>query len=67
MLNEIAILTEESMLEILQYIFSSFWIFCGVVILLYIIGVFCITAPISAIASIFSKEEEKKKKEDNNV
>lgn len=48
------------MLEILQYIFSSFWIFCGVVILLYVIGVFCITAPIAAIASIFSKEEKNK-------
>lgn len=48
------------MLEILQYIFSSFWIFCGVVILLYVIGVFCITAPIAVIASIFSKEEKNK-------
>lgn len=47
------------MLEILQYIFSSFWIFCGVIILLYVIGVFCIAAPITAIASIFSKEEKK--------
>ncbi len=26
------------MLEILKYIFSSFWIFCGTVILLAIIG-----------------------------
>lgn len=53
------------MLEILQYIFSSFLIFCGTVILLYVIGVFCITAPIAAIASIFSKEEKKEDK--NNV
>lgn len=54
------------MLEILQYIFSSFWIFCGIIILLYTVGVFCITAPIAAIASIFNKEGEKKEK-DNNV
>lgn len=26
------------MLEISQYIFSSFWIFCGTVILIYVIG-----------------------------
>lgn len=50
------------MLEILQYIFSSFWIFCGTIILLYTIGVFCITAPLSAIASIFVKEEKKEEK-----
>lgn len=50
------------MLEILQYIFSSFWIFCGTIILIYAIGVYCIAAPIAVIASIFSKEE---KKEDN--
>lgn len=48
------------MLEILQYIFSSFWIFCGTVILLYVIGVFCITAPIAAIASIFNKDMDRK-------
>lgn len=62
---KIAILREKSMLEILQYIFSSFWIFCGVVILLYTIGAFCITAPIAVIASIFNKEENKK--ENDNV
>ncbi len=50
------------MLEILQYIFSSFWIFCGTIILLYTIGIFCIIAPISAIASIFIKEEKKEEK-----
>ena len=27
------------MLEILEYIFSSFWIFCGTVILIYTSGV----------------------------
>lgn len=52
------------MLEILQYIFSSFWIFCGTIILLYTIGAFCITAPISAIASIFIKEEKEEKNND---
>lgn len=54
------------MLEVLQYIFSSFWIFCGTIILLYTIGIFCITAPIAAIVSIFHKEDEKKE-ENNNV
>lgn len=53
------------MLEILQYIFSSFWIFCGTIILIYAIGVYCITAPIATIASIFNKEE--KKEEKNNA
>jgi len=48
------------MLEILQYVFSSFWIFCGIVIILYVIGVFCIIAPIVAIASIFNKDTDHK-------
>ncbi len=52
------------MLEILQYIFSSFWIFCGVVILLYVIGVYCIATPIATIASIFNKNTEDHKNND---
>ncbi len=51
------------MLEILQYIFSSFWIFCGTVILLYVIGVYCISTPIVAIASIFNKVDKKEEKD----
>lgn len=50
------------MLEILNFIFRDFWTFCGVVILLYVIGVYCIAAPLSAIACILTnknKEEEK--------
>lgn len=50
------------MLEILKFIFRDFWTFCGVVILLYVIGVYCITAPISAIACIFSKNINEKEK-----
>ncbi|SOY31470.1 hypothetical protein AMURIS_04213 [Acetatifactor muris] len=48
------------MLEILQFIFSNFWIFCGTVILLYIIGVYCITSPIAAILCAFSKDSKDK-------
>lgn len=50
------------MLEVLEFIFRDFWTFCGVAILLYVIGVYCITAPISAIACIFSKNTDKKEK-----
>lgn len=50
------------MLEILDFIFRDFWTFCGVVILLYVIGVYCITAPISVIACIFSKNVDEKEK-----
>ena len=50
------------MLEILNFVFRDFWTFCGVVILLYVIGVYCITAPISAIAYIFSKNTDEKEK-----
>ena len=46
------------MLEVLNFVFRDFWTFCGVVILLYAIGVYCITAPLSAIAYIFSKDEK---------
>lgn len=49
------------MLEVLNFVFRD-WTFCGVVILLYVIGVYCITAPISAIACIFSKNTEEKEK-----
>lgn len=41
---------------------AVFWIFCGTVILLYVIGVFCITAPIAAIASIFNNGDKEEKK-----
>ena len=47
------------MLEILNFIFRDFWTFCGVVILLYVIGTYCIAAPLSAIASIFNKDKNK--------
>ena len=50
------------MLEILNFIFRDFWTFCGVVILLYVIGVYCITAPLSALAYIFSKDDKDKEK-----
>ena len=50
------------MLEVLNFIFRDFWTFCGVVILLYVIGVYCITAPISAIVCIFSKNTDEKEK-----
>lgn len=38
------------MLEILQFIFSDFWIFCGTVILIYVSG-----ASVSMIAEAFGK------------
>ena len=50
------------MLEVLNFIFRDFWTFCGVVILLYVIGVYCITAPISDVACIFSKNVDEKEK-----
>lgn len=50
------------MLEILNFIFRDFWTFCGVVILLYVIGVCCIAAPLSAIVCIFNKDSDKKEK-----
>lgn len=50
---------EKQMLEILNFIFRDFWTFCGVVILLYVIGVYCITAPLAAIASIFNNDKNK--------
>ena len=52
------------MLEVLNFIFRDFWTFCGVVILLCVIGVYCITAPISAIACIFNKKTDEKEKKD---
>lgn len=48
------------MLEILNFIFRDFWTFWGVVVLLYVIGVYCITAPLYAIASIFDKDTKEK-------
>lgn len=53
---------EYFMLEVLEFIFRDFWTFCGVVILLYTIGAYCITAPIVAIASAFASTKEKKEK-----
>ena len=50
------------MLEVLNFIFKDFWTFCGVVILLYVIGVYCITAPLSALACIFNKDLGDKEK-----
>lgn len=50
------------MLEVLNFIFRDFWTFCGVVILLYVIGVYCITAPISDIVCIFSKNTDENEK-----
>ena len=50
------------MLEVLNFIFRDFWTFCGVVILLYVIGVYCIAVPLSAIAYIFNKDSDKKEK-----
>lgn len=52
------------MMEILEFIFRDFWTFCGVVILLYVIGVFCITAPIAALASAIATPKEEKKNND---
>ena len=50
------------MLEVLNFVFRDFWTFCGVIILLYVIGVYCIAVPLSAIACIFSKDEKNKEK-----
>ncbi len=48
------------MLEVLNFVFRDFWTFCGVIILLYVIGVYCIATPLSVIACIFSKDEKDK-------
>ena len=50
------------MLEVLNFIFRDFWTFCGVVILLYVIGVYGIAAPLSALACIFNKDSRDKEK-----
>ena len=50
------------MLEVLKFIFRDFWTFWGVVILLYVIGVYCIAAPLSALACIFNKDSDKGEK-----
>lgn len=50
------------MLEILQFIFRDFWTFCGVVVLLYVIGAYWITAPIAAIAAAIDGSQSGKKK-----
>ena len=50
------------MLEVLNFVFRDFWTFCGVIILLYVIGVYCIATPLSAIACIFNKDSDKKEK-----
>ena len=50
------------MLEVLNFIFRDFWTFCGVVILLYVIGVCCIAAPLSALACIFNRDFDEKEK-----
>ena len=50
------------MLEILNFIFRDFWTFWGVVILLYVIGVYCIPAPLSALACIFNRDFDEKEK-----
>ena len=49
------------MLEVLNFIFRDFWTFWGIVVLLYVIGVYCITAPLGAIACIIHKENKKDK------
>lgn len=51
------------MLEILNFVFRDFWTFCGVVILLYTIGVFDITAPLGAIACCIHGERKNKNKD----
>ena len=50
------------MLEILNFIFRDFWTFWGVVILLYVVGVYCIAAPLSALACIFNRDFAEKEK-----
>lgn len=51
------------MLEILNFIFRDFWTFCGVIILIYAIGTYCITAPLAVITSIFNKDSDDEDKE----
>lgn len=50
------------MIEILEFIFRDFWTFCGAIILLYIIGVYCIAVPLSDIACIFSNKNKEGEK-----
>lgn len=46
------------MLQILEFIFRDFWTFVGIVVLLYVIGVYCITTPIVAILSFLSEKSK---------
>ena len=48
------------MLEVLNFIFRDFWTLCGVVILLYVIEVYCIAAPLSALVCIFNRDSKEK-------
>lgn len=51
------------MLEILNFIFRDFWTFCGTIILIYTIGIYCIVAPLEVIVSIFNKDSDDEDKE----
>lgn len=53
------------MLEILEFIFRDFWTFCGVVILLCIIGE-DVVASLSTIVCIFHKNIDNKEKRSSN-
>lgn len=46
------------MLEILEFIFQDFWHFSGTVILLYVVGVYCITAPLSVILNMLIEKRK---------
>lgn len=46
-------------MEVLNFVFRDFWTFCGIVVLLYVIGVYCITAPLGVIACIIHGENKK--------
>ncbi len=55
------------MLEILNFIFRDIWTFCGVVVILVLIGEYCIALPLSAITRIFHKNNKDDKKEEGNI
>ena len=54
------------MLEILEFIFRDFWTFCGIVILLCIIGE-CVIGVTSSITCIFNKNSNNKESESDET
>ena len=47
------------MLEIMEFVFRDLWTFVGVIILVYVIGVYCVTAPLAIVFTFFTRKKKK--------